>query len=217
MDDDYSIGIALLDANRKVLSQRNSYPGHGLLPTRLWRAGQMMLDQYWVPIPANMPTPSVAQIQISLFKRETQKDLPAFDPKGNAITPIVGRIKIGSPQPLEVRPQNRTEYVFGNQMALIGYDVNRDEIVLYWKRIAPINTDLTVFVHWLDADGKIIAQQDAEPNIPTSWWDDGEVIIDRHTRDARGANRVRVGLYRADTSERLRVGNDDHVILGVGQ
>jgi len=214
MDEDYSIGIALLNANRKILSQRNSYPGHGMLPTRLWRAGQMIQDQYWVPIPANAPAPSMAQIQISLFKRETQKDLPAFDPKGNAITPIVGRFKIGSPLTLEARPQNRTEYVFGNQIQLIGYDVNRDEVILYWKRVVPMQNDYTVFVHWLDVDEKIIAQQDAEPSVPTSLWDDGEIFAEHY---ARGSNRVRIGIYRADTGERLRAGNDDNVILGVGQ
>lgn len=185
-----------------------------MLPTRLWRAGQMIQDEYWIPIPANAPAPSVAQIQISLFRRETQKDLPAFDPNGNAITPIVGRIKIGSPQLLEARPQQQTAYTFGDQIQLIGYDVNREEIILYWKRVAPMQNDYTVFVHWLDADGKIIAQQDSEPSVPTSLWDDGEVVAERY---ARGANRLRVGLYRADTGERLRVGNDNNVILGVGQ
>jgi hypothetical protein len=214
MDEDYTIGIALLDANRQVLSQRNSYPGHGTLPTRLWQEGQMLQDAYWVPVPANAPVPSVAQIQISLFKRETQKHLPAFDPKGNSITPIVGRLRIGSPQTIDARPQVRTEHAFGNQIALIGYDLTRDDVVLYWKRIAPIQNDYTVFVHWLDGDGKLIAQKDAEPKIPTSLWEDGEVVVERYSR---GSNRVRVGFYRADTGERLRVGNDDNVILGVGQ
>jgi 4-amino-4-deoxy-L-arabinose transferase-like glycosyltransferase len=123
MDEDYSIGIALLDANRRVLAQRNSYPGHGMLPTRLLRPGQIIRDAYWVPVPSSAPAPGLAQVQVSLFRREDKHDLVAFDPNGNAVTPIIGRFKVASAHPIEAHPQNRTDYVFGNQVALIGYDV----------------------------------------------------------------------------------------------
>lgn len=229
MDEDYSIGLALLDADRRVLAQRNSYPGHGMLPTRLWRAGQTIRDTYWVPVPASAPAPSLAQIQVSFFRRETKRDLAAVDPNGNAVTPIIGRFKIASSRTIEAHPQNRTDYVFGNQVALIGYDVRAQgfEITLYWKWVAPINADYSVFVHVLDASGKIIAQKDSQPSggsNPTSLWDDGEIVLDHYAFDqlARGTYQVRVGLYRADTGERLTLGNGlgDNVTLGsfeVGQ
>ncbi len=236
MDEDYSIGIALLDSNRRVLSQRSSYPGHGMLPTRLWRPGQMIRDTYWVPVPMGAPAPSIAQIQVSLFRREDKRDLAAFDPNGNAVTPIIGRFKIASARPVDARPRNRTDYAFGNQAVLIGYDANLAkvsepsqglEITLYWKRIAPISADYTVFVHLIDDSDKIIAQKDSQPmggSNPTSLWDDGEIVVDRYSfaQLARGTYRVRVGLYRAETGERLLVGNGlgDSVILGsveVGQ
>ncbi len=236
MDEDYSIGIALLDSNRRVLSQRSSYPGHGMLPTRLWRPGQMIRDTYWVPVPTGAPAPSIAQIQVSLFRREDKRDLAAFDPNGNAVTPIIGRFKIASARPVDARPRNRTDSAFGNQAVLIGYDANlakvsepsQDlEITLYWKRIAPISADYTVFVHLIDDSDKIIAQKDSQPvggSNPMSLWDDGEIVVDRYSfaQLARGTYRVRVGLYRAETGERLLVGNGlgDSVILGsveVGQ
>jgi 4-amino-4-deoxy-L-arabinose transferase-like glycosyltransferase len=229
MDEDYSIGIALLDADRRVLSQRNSYPGHGTLPTRLFRPGQMIRDTYWMPVPAGEPAPSLAQIQVTLFRRDDKRDLAALDPKGNAITPIVGRFKIASAPQIEARPQNQTNYVFGNEVALIGYDLRAQEleITLYWKRMTAIADDYTVFVHLLDGSGKIVAQRDSQPSggrNPTSLWDDGEIVVDHYSFDqlARGTYQVRVGLYRADTNERLGLGNGlgDSVILGpveVGQ
>ncbi len=234
MDEDFSIGIALLDVDRRVVSQRNSYPGHGMLPTRLWRAGQMIRDTYWMPIPANSPAPSLAQIQVSLFRREVKRDLTAVDPNGNAVTPIIGRFMIASAQSVDVRPRNRSDFIFGNQVGLIGYDTNLKtadssnalEITLYWKRIAPISADYTVFVHVLDANDKIIAQKDSQPaggSNPTSLWDDGEVVLDRYAFNElpRGAFRVRVGMYRTGTGERLPLGGlVDSVILGsfeVGQ
>ncbi len=236
MDDDYSIGIALLDSNQHALASRNSYPGHGLLPTRLWHAGQMIRDSYWLPIPADAPAPSIAQIQISLFSRAFTRNLPAFDPNDQAITPIVGRFKIGSARPSEVRAQNSTAYIFGKQIALVGYDLHSNpslDLTLYWKRLAPVSNDYTVFVHILDANDKIIAQKDQEPangSNPTSFWDDGEIVVDSHSfnlpADARGAYRIQVGLYRADTGMRLSIMDakentlGDHVILAsfeVGQ
>lgn len=211
MNEDYSIGISVLDSENHVVSQRNSYPGHGMLPTSLWRAGQMIKDQYWVPIPAGAPAPSVAQIQISLFDRATQKELSAFDPKGNPITPIVGQFKIKSPVPITVRsPVTRTDYVFENQITLVGYDVDASQVVLYWKGTPPIQHNYTIFAHWLDASGHIVAQMDAKPSIPTSLWDDGDTIVERFERSS---DRLRVGLYLADTGERLSVGQEDSVIL----
>lgn len=240
MDEDFSIGIALLDPHQRVLASRNSYPGHGLLPTRLWSAGQMIRDSYWLPIPADAPAPSIAQIQISLFSRALRRNLPAFDPNAQAVTPIIGRFKIGSAHPIEARAQNSTAYVFGKQIALVGYNLAKDSnpsqglgLTLYWKRLALVSNDYTVFVHVLDAQDKIIAQKDQEPadgGNPTSFWDDGEIVIDRYSfnlpADAHGVHRIRVGLYRADTGERLSVMDaqenalGDHVILAafeVGQ
>ncbi len=207
-----------------------------MLPTRLWRPGQMIRDTYWVPVPAGAPAPGIAQIQVSLFRREDKHDLAAFDPNGSAVTPIIGRFKIASARPVEARPRKRTDYAFGNQAVLIGYDANLAkvsepsqglEITLYWKRIAPISADYTVFVHLIDDSDKIIAQKDSQPmggSNPTSLWDDGEIVVDRYSfaQLARGTYRVRVGLYRAETGERLLVGNGlgDSVILGsveVGQ
>lgn len=236
MDDDYSIGIALLDSNQHVLASRNSYPGHGLLPTRLWHAGQMIPDSYWLPIPADAPAPSIAQIQISTFSRASNRNLPAFDPNAQAITPIIGRFKIGSARPSEARGETSTTYIFGKQIALVGYDLHSSpslDLVLYWKRLAPVSNDYTVFVHILDANDKIIAQKDQEPangSNPTSFWDDGEIVVDNYSfnlpTDARGAYRIQVGLYRADRGMRLSIMDakenalGDHVILAsfeVGQ
>ncbi len=192
MDDDYSIGIHLLDANQRVVGARDSYPGHGLLPTRLWSAGQFLRDPYWLPIAADA-VPGVAQIQISLYTREDKRDLPALDPNGAAITPIIGQIKIASANPVAPRVQHATDFSFGKQIALIGYDLDlawshpernvveaqvrpersgaesQDEplqnlkLTLYLKRIATIANDYTVFAHILDAEGRIVVQRDQPP------------------------------------------------------
>jgi hypothetical protein len=236
MDRDYSIGIHLVDSNQRVISARDSYPGHGLLPTRLWRAGQILRDAYWLPIAGDAPAPSVASIQISLYSLPDRRELSADDPNGRTVSPpVVGRLKITGGAPVTARPQNTTADVFGNQIELLGYDLAPRaetapgfDLTLYWKRRTPLTDDYTVFVHIVDASGKIIAQQDQQPdngNNPTSLWGD-EVIVDHYSLpvpETRSAYRIELGLYDARTGARLSVTDaqknalGDHVTLEVGR
>lgn len=86
MDTNYSINLSALDENYRVVGTRNSYHGHGMFPTTLMRAGEIFQDTYWLPARA-----SSGSIQISVYERQSQQNLSAFDPAGNEITPIVNR------------------------------------------------------------------------------------------------------------------------------
>lgn len=91
MERDYSLNLAALDASYRVVGSRNSYPGHGTLPTRLMQPGQIIQDTYWLPLTTLTARGS---IQVSVFDRVTQQDLPAADPNNNEITPIVNTFQI---------------------------------------------------------------------------------------------------------------------------
>jgi 4-amino-4-deoxy-L-arabinose transferase-like glycosyltransferase len=93
MDEDYSIGISVVDAQQRVIGARNSYHGRGMLPTRLWFAGQAIRDTYWLPIDVNASA-GIAQIQVSLYERVSRRTLIARDPRGEIITPFIGQIEI---------------------------------------------------------------------------------------------------------------------------
>ena len=233
MSEDYSIGIHLLDTRGRVIGARDSYPGHGMLPTRLWYAGQMIRDTYWLPVSPDASAPNVARVQVSLYQLETKRELPAFDPQGQAVTPLFGMLKVASTNHVAPRPQMTTNFVFDRKIALVGYDLNASQglnLTLYWKRLAPITEDYTVFVHVVDARGKIVAQQDQQPDNgadPTSLWDDGEVVVDHYAfnlpSDPHGAYHIDLGLYRAPAGARLPVADSngnalgDHVTLEVGR
>ena len=228
MERDYSIGIHVLDAQQRVVGARDSYPGHGMLPTRLWFAGQIIRDVYWLPIAANA-SPGGAQIQVSLYPREDKRDLPARDPNGQTITPLIGQMKIAAAAPQAIpRTQIPTQYTWGGQITLLGYDfINAAspnqgfELRLYWQRAAPMDVDYTIFVHALDPNGNMVAQQDRQPmngTNPTSLWDDREIVVERYVFsipwNASSANRIVVGVYRADTGERLTVVDPQGNVLG---
>ncbi len=84
---------------------------------------------------------------------------------------------------------------------------------LFWRATAPVETDYTVFVHIVDAAGRMIGQWDQVPgagSAPTSGWTPGTLIADDYRIDldlaaAQSPVRVIVGLYDPATGERLPV------------
>ncbi len=84
-------------------------------------------------------------------------------------------------------------------------------LTLYWQALRPMDQDYTVFVHLLDSTGRIVTQVDRQPQAytyPTGWWATGEVVPDEMLLDIPagappGPYRLRVGLYDAETEERL--------------
>jgi hypothetical protein len=116
---------------------------------------------------------------------------------------------------------------FSGQIELLGYDAALQgqalAVTLHWRALRPPDADYTVFVHLLDVDGVTVAQHDSQPlggAYPTSVWDAGEVVADRHrlvgaTDLPAGSYLLHVGLYLLETGERLAVeGGGDSVALG---
>jgi len=116
----------------------------------------------------------------------------------------------------------RLEVSFGEEIALLGYDLDQDRIspgesltvTLYWKALAPIDENYLLFIHLLGANQVMVAQIDTHPgwgNYPTSLWRPGEVIVDTYTLPIPPAaltpNQLQfeVGLWRPREGLRLRV------------
>ena len=101
------------------------------------------------------------------------------------------------------------------------------QIELLWHPLTPILESFKVFVHLIDSGGKIWAQQDTLPGqgtLPTTAWMPGEYIRDGYTiyvpEDIPlDGLELAIGLYRADTAERLGILNeegqifDDHAVI----
>lgn len=119
-----------------------------------------------------------------------------------------------------VRPVEPAAATLGNAVRLVGYTLTPPEIVrsgetltvtLYWESVAPLNVDLSVFAHVLDANGALVAQHDGPPllgSAPTSTWRAGMVIPDPHpiviSADVAPAiYNIAVGMYHWSSGERL--------------
>ena len=86
-------------------------------------------------------------------------------------------------------------------------------LVLTWQAATRPDSDYSVFVHLLDANGHLVQQIDGAPvggMHPMDMWHGGEVVTDRYgfllsEGFPTGDYRLVVGVYRWDTLERLDI------------
>ena len=112
------------------------------------------------------------------------------------------------------QPQVAANIDFARQIKLVGADLKNTggsvDLNLYWQALTQPPHAYTVFVHVLDQQGNLLAQQDNMPvhdQLLTSCWQPGEQVIDPYAiaLPAQGPQpaAIEVGLYRLDNGERL--------------
>lgn len=118
--------------------------------------------------------------------------------------------------------QKPLNIIFGDKITLHSFAVADElvspgdivQVMLSWSAAEPLEERYKVFLHLVDGDGQIVAQQDSEPvggMTPTTTWQPGVIVVDNQgvilPRDlAPGEYDLLVGLYRLDGSgERLTV------------
>jgi hypothetical protein len=110
-----------------------------------------------------------------------------------------------------------TDYRVGGAFELVGYDVRPGDgelrVALYWRALARPDFDYSAFVHLIDRDGRIVAQQDHAPGeargYPPREWAVGDLVRDEHLLTAPGIrldeHRLRVGLYNWQNGQQLPI------------
>jgi hypothetical protein len=213
MSEDYSVFVQLFDHDHQKVGALDTYPGLGTRPTSLLQPGQIIADHYAVEVTKPISQPSACDVEIGLYELQTMKGLSAKDPQGQE----VGRVVLSGAKLVPLRwpryqPAVETQFRFADKVTLIGVDVEPDRalpgqdihLTLYWQADTPLAEDWTVFVHVLDPNGTVITQADSPPAsgaYPTSLWNTGEVIADRHILhlpvDISATEcLIRVGFYR---------------------
>jgi hypothetical protein len=89
---------------------------------------------------------------------------------------------------------------------------------LAWRAERTPSFNYAVFVHLVDGDGRLVAQSDAWPPVPTSDWPLGEAITTTHTitlPESLPADTyaLRVGLYEIDSVNRLPLESGGDVVI----
>ncbi len=250
--DDLYAYIHIYDSQGVLVGQWNAFPGNGLLPPRVWQAGEIILDNYRVPISIDA-APLAGHIEVGLTRVGSTRPLVARDPAGQKITPTVARFKVSDPH--QMASSVPAEWSWDNQLEMLAFDVSEfqfgipiseppasvpspslrpgDVIQVRYSLRAQIDNlpDYTVFMHLVNAEGKVTAQYDGQPydgEYPTSLWDAGEVVSDEFAivipHDApAGDYTLEFGIYRNSDNGRLPVsgsalgnvrGAGDHLVIG---
>ncbi|NLF01196.1 MAG: hypothetical protein GX601_09490, partial [Anaerolineales bacterium] len=125
----------------------------------------------------------------------------------------LGLIRVGGETASEAPPRtpDGAQPVFGDAIRLEGLRVEREgsqlQIEAWWRVTAPLQTDLTAFVHLYDAEGALLDTGDAPPlggAYPTSMWQVGDVIADTYGLSwQEGALSVGLGWYDPASDARL--------------
>ena len=112
------------------------------------------------------------------------------------------------------------EVDLGGEVRLLGYNIESGfrpgdgiHLTLFWQALGEMDKDYTVFTHLTDAKGHIWGQKDNPPVdgfYPTTGWEMGEIVRDQYdiliSPDAPpGEYQIEVGMYLAETGERLLV------------
>ncbi|MBI5290487.1 MAG: hypothetical protein HY872_01255 [Chloroflexi bacterium] len=167
-------------------------PAHGTYPTRQWQLGEVVVDRHAPRVP-----------------RDTAPGEYSVTVNGYGI----GRVTV-APVPRQFtapRPDHPTAITFGDLFKLIGYDRDDSSITLHWQALAQTDTDYTLFVHVLGADGQVAAQYDSRGDTPTSLWVQGQYVS--LTAPLTASGPVEVGWYVADTGRRLKTAQGSAAML----
>lgn len=87
------------------------------------------------------------------------------------------------------------------QVELVGYHAAPEALTLYWRVNKPLNKDVATFVHFLDAAGEKIGQDDraacceAVYGYRTSEWEPGQIYTDVFKPAPVGTVSLLVGMY----------------------
>jgi hypothetical protein len=176
-----------------------------------WERGQRLRTQHLLRLPA--------ALESGTYRLILQEEAP------------LAELELTAPDRLFAPPESGVtlEIPYGDEVQLTGYTVSEDgdqlTVELVWQALGEISTAYNVFVHLVDEQGTIIAQEDGEPanwTRPTTGWAPGEYIVDLHSltlppdSDLDGLH-LRVGLYDPVTGQRLPTPTGDTAELSPTQ
>ncbi len=188
-------------------------------PPSAWRVGEVVAPWYDWRIPPDTPQGKY-HLRIHWGVSGVR---PGFETELGTLT-VEGRI-----HRLEVpaisHPVNRR---LDDVAEFLGYETGTPiegkplKVTLIWRAVRPSAVSYTVFVHALDASGKVVTQQDSVPGNgrwPTTGWLPREVLVDTYTLRPPEAGwktvkTLEIGMYDAATGRRVPVaGGGDAIRL----
>jgi 4-amino-4-deoxy-L-arabinose transferase-like glycosyltransferase len=211
---DTTIRLELMGGNNigRILIN-HTQPVHDSYPFYSWQTPQFLIDWQTLRVPDNIPSGEYQLI--ARFRDGADATLAVVD---------LGPLRVTMTERSFALPDVERPYpaTFGNEINLFGYNLTplavtgQYQLNLIWQAKTAPSHDYTVFVHLLQQDGTCtpcIWQQDVMPQqnqYPTGRWLADEVVNDGYRIQIPpgtppGSYRLEIGLYIAETGQRLQV------------
>lgn len=226
----YSSALTVGDVTGRFWSDYFGFPGSQYYPTYRWQAGEVYREEWQFIWPASAPA-GLYTLDLSWFVYDLETHKTNFD---HEYKTALGTVRAGNLSVRDIRHPQATP--IGDSISFLGWNSNLPasgatlnrgqslDLDLIWRADRKLDTAYTVFVHLVDASGRVITDADSPPSsgvFPTDRWIVGEAVRDRHTLNlpadlAAGEYSIEIGMYRPDTGERLAFGGPapaDHSIL----
>jgi hypothetical protein len=189
-----------------------------------WFPGEMVTVQPQFKLSSDLEAPLAAQVELRVMN-QAEVELPATNSAGEPLDRRMVRFTIAPeawPALTNLAPDSNFQPLkatWENGIKLQGYSLAPQpgqpgeslQVTLFWQISQPVTDNYSVFVHLLDEEGQITAQNDDLPRTgayPVPWWQPGEIVEDVHPLalplDLGGGDyRLIVGLYRPENGTRL--------------
>ena len=178
----YSLFVTALDANGESIGKVDTFPGGGALTTSSWNQGMLFMDPYRFSLDA-VSGEFPLKVQVGWWDR-TDGYVVAQDENGQTLNAVI--LQVGGYGYIALARDSLGKGLdypprFANQIELIGYDLQPNQLTLSWRNISPVAQDYTVFVQLIDPSNQgIVVQADAPPTLPTRYWQPNEIINTVH-------------------------------------
>ncbi len=199
------------------LGKVDTYPG--MAPTDLIDPNTTYRTRVQFRLSEQATDPRPFQVQLAFGWRVPSPDdagqgrfVNWFDADDNQIGAVFGAGPVYTDPTYNPPPVVQPVDVQFEGVRLRGYDLqptdNGMQLELWWERRVQMTTDWTLTVGIVDAQGQMIAQQDAPPpRYPTSAWADVGLFTTTHTIAeippstlSQNDHELRVGWYTADAN-----------------
>ena len=191
----------LVDASRKTTSTNAD-----LYDVReAWQPGDVVVSAFNLNPPANTPGGGY-WLETGFYDTFSRQPLGA---------PVrIGPLKVAGAEPPPEPVAAPLATLGEGEMALLRADWQGADVGVDWQALRKPAASYTVFVHAVDANGKLVAQWDGLPrggSYPTTLWDAGETVHDVYPLGLAPTPGVHleIGMYTQPDIRRLPVVQND--------
>lgn len=201
----YAIFGHLVNSHGQVVAETDN----PMLPSVDWRAGEEVVQWLDLPLQAGLP-PGRYLLDLGIYAQDGVVRQELTDASGKSIGSSLTIGPFVMP-PAPAPPVSGVEATLGDGIDLLAHSASPGaggvQVQLTWAATSRPSKSYTVFIHLLDAAGKMVAQADSQPrggDFPTSVWQAGDRIADSYSLQAPpGRYTVEAGMYELATLQRL--------------